>query len=172
MVQNSKLSNFSNWIPSRDHDLQMDGELKECCGRIFIDSAPEFLPPSDKIINFSEIDVILISNYMNMLALPYITEKTGFSGTVYATEPTLQIGRFFLEELVEYIDSAPKANTATVWKNMLHLLPSPLCDYKPKNWKNIFSIEDVQNSLARVKIAGYDEKLVRYFLYFFFFKNT
>lgn len=30
---------------------------------------------------------------MNMLALPYITEGTGFAGTVYATEPTLQIGR-------------------------------------------------------------------------------
>lgn len=28
-----------------------------------------------------------------MMALPYITEHTGFTGTVYATEPTLQIGR-------------------------------------------------------------------------------
>lgn len=29
-----------------------------------------------------------------MMALPYITEHTGFTGTVYATEPTLQIGRY------------------------------------------------------------------------------
>jgi integrator complex subunit 9 len=28
-----------------------------------------------------------------MLALPFITEGTGFAGVVYATEPTLQIGR-------------------------------------------------------------------------------
>ncbi len=60
---------------------------------MFIDSSPEFLTPLDKIVDFSEIDIILISNYMNMLALPYITEGTGFNGTVYATEPTLQIGR-------------------------------------------------------------------------------
>jgi hypothetical protein len=29
-----------------------------------------------------------------MMALPYITEHTGFTGTVYATEPTMQIGRW------------------------------------------------------------------------------
>jgi Cft2 family RNA processing exonuclease len=29
-----------------------------------------------------------------MMALPYITEHTGFTGTVYATEPTVQIGRW------------------------------------------------------------------------------
>lgn len=69
--------------------------------------------------------------------------------------------RFFLEELVDYIEVAPKANVATQWKEMYHLLPSPLCDaYKPKSWKHIFTTEAVQNSLARVQIAGYDEKLV------------
>lgn len=69
--------------------------------------------------------------------------------------------RFFLEELVDYIELAPKANIATQWKEMQHILPSPLCDaYKPKSWKHIFTTEAVQNSLARVQIAGYDEKLV------------
>lgn len=179
LVQSARLQCLPNWIPSRDHDAQVDGELKECCGRVFIDSAPEFSPPMDKIIDFSDIDVILISNYMNMLALPYITEGTGFKGTVYATEPTLQIGRyltpivtnntlmdcffiirFFLEELVDYIDIAPKANSATQWKEMLHLLPAPLNEtVKPKSWKHIFTTEAVQASLARVQIAGYDEKL-------------
>jgi integrator complex subunit 9 len=92
LVQSSKFSFLPNWTP-RDENQEINGELKDCCGRVFVDSAPEFLPPLDKIIDFSEIDVILISNYMNMLALPFITEGTGFSGVVYATEPTLQIGR-------------------------------------------------------------------------------
>lgn len=39
------------------------------------------------------VDAILISNYMSMLALPFITEGTGFRGTVYATDPTIQSGR-------------------------------------------------------------------------------
>lgn len=181
LVQSSRFQSLPNWICPRDHDSQADGELKECCNRVFIDSPPEFNAPLDKIVDFSEIDVILISNYMNMLALPYITGKfrnifcevsflqqflnviaegIGFSGTVYATEPTLQIGRFFLEELVEYIEASPKANVATQWKDMLNLLPPPLNEaYKPKSWKHIFSTEAVQSSLARVKIAGYDEKL-------------
>ena len=182
LVQSSRFQSLSNWISPRDHDSQVDGELKECCNRVFIDSSPEFNSPLEKVVDFAEIDVILISNYMNMMALPYITgmmhfkafrdrrivnvsldvftEGTGFSGTVYCTEPTLQIGRFFLEELVEYIEVAPKANVATQWKDMLHLLPAPLNEaFKPKSWKQIFSIEDVQNSLARVQIVGYDEKL-------------
>lgn len=160
LVQSSRFQTFPNWISSRDHDTQVDGELKECCNRVFIDSPPEFNAPMEKIIDFSEIDIILISNYMNMLALPYITEGTGFSGTVYATEPTLQIGRFFLEELVDYIDAAPKANVASNWKEMVQHLPPPLNEvFKPKTWKQIFTTEAVQNSLARVKIAGYDEKL-------------
>lgn len=33
-----------------------------------------------------------------MMALPYITEHTGFTGTVYATEPTLQIGRYKIRD--------------------------------------------------------------------------
>lgn len=46
-----------------------------------------------QLIDLSTVDVILISNYHCMMALPYITEHTGFTGTVYATEPTVQIGR-------------------------------------------------------------------------------
>lgn len=161
LVQSSsRFQSLPNWICPREHDSQVDGELKECCNRLFIDSPPEFNAPLDKIVDFSEIDVILISNYMNMLALPYITEGTGFSGTIYATEPTLQIGRFFLEELVEYIEVAPKANVATQWKDILHLLPAPLNEaYRPKSWRHIYSSEAVQNCLARVQITGYDEKL-------------
>lgn len=49
-----------------------------------------------ELLDLSTIDVILISNYHCMMALPYITEHTGFTGTVYATEPTLQIGRYHL----------------------------------------------------------------------------
>lgn len=52
-----------------------------------------FLPPQRELLDLSTIDVILISNYHCMMALPYITEHTSFSGTVYATEPTFQIGR-------------------------------------------------------------------------------
>lgn len=73
LVQSGRFQMLPNWISTREHDVQVDGELKDCCSRVFIDSSPEFNTPLDKIIDFSEIDIILISNYMNMLALPYIT---------------------------------------------------------------------------------------------------
>ena len=42
---------------------------------------------------FADLDAILVSNYTCMLGLPYVTEGTGFRGKVYATEPTLLLGR-------------------------------------------------------------------------------
>lgn len=95
LVQSSKFTSYTNWVSRDSEGQQIDGELKEICSKIFIDSSPEFTIPLDKIIDFSEIDVILISNYMNMLALPFITESTNFKGVVYATEPTLQIARYY-----------------------------------------------------------------------------
>ena len=46
------------------------------------------------MIDMSEVDVILLSNFHNVLALPYITEFTDFQGIVYATEPTMHLGRY------------------------------------------------------------------------------
>lgn len=114
-----------------------------------------------------------------MMALPFITEGTGFQGRVYATEPTLQMGRYLykiishlnmltltnlrllLEELVIYIEQCPKANFAMQWKNFLHALPYPLSDsFKPKSWKQIYSMASVNASLSRIQMVGYNEKIV------------
>lgn len=40
------------------------------------------------------VDAILVSNWMSLLALPFFTENTNFTGVVYATDPTLQLGRY------------------------------------------------------------------------------
>ena len=45
------------------------------------------------MFDLSELDVILVSNYRCGMALPFITEFAGFKGIVYATEPTLHLGR-------------------------------------------------------------------------------
>ena len=51
-------------------------------------------------VNLSNIDAIIISNYLSMLALPFITEDTGFKGTIYATDPTIQTGRSAIYSVV------------------------------------------------------------------------
>ncbi len=81
-------------------------ELRESSiqGRVFVDSPLEFGVPDTGLIDFGSIDVILISNYTTMMALPYITEETNFRGTVLMTEPTLHFGRIFMEEMIDYLE--------------------------------------------------------------------
>ncbi|CAG4972499.1 unnamed protein product [Colias eurytheme] len=160
-VPSTRLASLPNYTPPHINDPLLEGELKECCGRVFVDSVPEFCPPLDKVVDFSQLDVILISNYTCMMALPFITEDTGFKGQVYATEPTLQIGRFYLEELSEWLSGGGGA--ARRWKELVHLLPPPLAQAsRPRAWRRLFSPAALARSLARVRVVGYDERLDLY----------
>ncbi|GFQ79596.1 integrator complex subunit 9 [Trichonephila clavata] len=162
LVYSSRLFNLPSWTPRNASDPQIEGELRECSGRVFVDSCPEFCPPEDRIVDFSQVDVILISNYQSMLALPYITEGTGFRGVVYATEPTLHIGRQFMEELVTLIERTPKIRSASRWKQpqVLKNLPPPLSEaLKPRTWKQVYSMKEVNSSLSKVQVVGFAQKL-------------
>ena len=55
-------------------------------------------PPWDWL-DWEHVDVILISSEQTALALPYITQYTGFQGKIYATEPVIEMMRFLMEEL-------------------------------------------------------------------------
>lgn len=162
LVYSSRLFNLPSWAPRNSSDPQIERELRDCNNRVFVDSCPEFCPPEDGIIDFSAIDVILVSNYQSMMALPYITEGTGFKGVVYATEPTLHIGRQFMEELVAYIERTPKIRSASRWKQpniLCHLPPSLSEALKPKSWKQVYSMKEVNSSLSKVQVVGFSEKL-------------
>uniref|UniRef100_A0A3B5AV99 Integrator complex subunit 9 n=1 Tax=Stegastes partitus TaxID=144197 RepID=A0A3B5AV99_9TELE len=115
-----------------------------------------------ELLDLSNIDVILISNYHCMMALPYITEHTGFTGTVYATEPTLQIGRLLMEEVVNFMERVPKAQSATCWKNkeIQRMLPGPLKDAVDVwTWKRCYSMQEVNSALSKVQLVGYSQKV-------------
>ncbi|KAJ0182858.1 hypothetical protein K1T71_002227 [Dendrolimus kikuchii] len=163
-VPSTRLASLPNYTPPHLNDPLLEGELKECCGRVFVDSVPEFCPPLDKVVDFSQLDVILISNYTCMMALPFITEETGFKGQVYATEPTLQIGRFYLEELAEWVSSGAggggAGGAARRWKELLHVLPAPLAlAARPRAWRRLFGKGAIARALARVRVVGYDERV-------------
>uniref|UniRef100_A0A2K5JK63 Integrator complex subunit 9 n=1 Tax=Colobus angolensis palliatus TaxID=336983 RepID=A0A2K5JK63_COLAP len=111
LVQSPRLSNLPGW------------SLKD--GNAFLDKT--------ELIDLSTVDVILISNYHCMMALPYITEHTGFTGTVYATEPTVQIGR---------------------------LLPSPLKDaVEVSTWRRCYTMQEVNSALSKIQLVGYSQKI-------------
>ncbi|XP_064441397.1 integrator complex subunit 9 isoform X3 [Mirounga angustirostris] len=140
LVQSPRLSNLPGW------------SLKD--GNAFLDKT--------ELIDLSTVDVILISNYHCMMALPYITEHTGFSGTVYATEPTVQIGRLLMEELVNFIERVPKAQSASLWKNkdIQRLLPSPLKDaVEVSTWRRCYTMQEVNSALSKIQLVGYSQKI-------------
>ncbi|XP_028908605.1 integrator complex subunit 9 isoform X2 [Ornithorhynchus anatinus] len=161
LVQSPRLSNLPGWV-LKDGNTFLDKELKECSGHVFVDSVPEFCLPETELIDLSTVDVILISNYHCMMALPYITEHTGFTGTVYATEPTVQIGRLLMEELVNFIERVPKAQSASLWKNkeVQRLLPAPLKDaVEVATWRRCYTMPEVNSALSKIQLVGYSQKI-------------
>ncbi|XP_069584497.1 integrator complex subunit 9 isoform X1 [Ranitomeya imitator] len=161
LVHSTRLSKMPGWV-SKDGNAQLEKEVKECSGRVFVDSVPEFCLPETQLIDLSTVDVILISNYHCMMALPYITEHTGFTGTVYATEPTVQIGRLLMEELVNFIERVPKAQSATMWKHKDHQrqLPAPLKDaVEVFTWRKCYTMQEVNAALSKIQLVGYSQKI-------------
>lgn len=98
-----------------------------------------------------------------MLALPYITERSNFNGVIYATEPTAAIAKQFMEELIDYIERSRKIKEATKWKqnNFYKQIPFPinLEATKPYLWEKIYSKQEINNCLNKVKILSYFEKV-------------
>ncbi|XP_026527229.1 integrator complex subunit 9 [Notechis scutatus] len=161
LAQSPRLSKLPGWI-LKDGSIFLDKELKDCSGRVFVDSVPEFCLPEMELIDLSTVDVILISNYHCMMALPYITEHTGFTGTVYATEPTVQIGRLLMEELVNFIERVPKAQSASLWKNkeVQRMLPAPLKDaVEVATWRRCYNMQEVNSALSKIQLVGYSQKI-------------
>ncbi|KAJ1158080.1 hypothetical protein NDU88_010774 [Pleurodeles waltl] len=161
LVHSLRLSKLPGWI-AKDGSTFLEKELKECAGHVFVDSVLEFCLPETELIDLSTVDVILISNYHCMMALPYITEHTGFNGTVYATEPTVQIARLLMEELVSFIERVPKNQATSRWKNkeLQRLLPAPLKDaVEVSTWRKCYTMQEVNSALSKIQLVGYSQKI-------------
>uniref|UniRef100_A0A8C5ZFA8 Integrator complex subunit 9 n=1 Tax=Marmota marmota marmota TaxID=9994 RepID=A0A8C5ZFA8_MARMA len=159
LVQSPRLSNLPGWsLKDGNAFLDKSHHVDLCVLHRYLSS----LSFQTELIDLSTVDVILISNYHCMMALPYITEHTGFTGTVYATEPTVQIGRLLMEELVNFIERVPKAQSASLWKNkdIQRLLPSPLKDaVEVSTWRRCYTMQEVNSALSKIQLVGYSQKI-------------
>jgi len=160
--QTGQFVGLPGWSPPNlPGGVKLHDELKDVTGKIFVDSEPEFCVPELTLLDMSQIDIILISNHHCMLALPYITEYTSFRGQVLTTEPTMQIGRLFMEEMVEFIKRSPKSGRAVKWKadHILGHLPAPLKDaVRPMTWRQIYSKRDIHACLSKVTTLTFGQK--------------
>ncbi|XP_066923310.1 integrator complex subunit 9 homolog [Clytia hemisphaerica] len=156
--------NLKHWLPNAEIKrlLGTEANIYEIGGRVFLDSLPEAAIPEKGMVDFASIDVILVTSYNNILALPYITEYSGFNGKVLATEPTLQIGKLLMEELVTYNKNMQKRKKFSLWKqkDIQRLLPSPLCEYKDAiSWETVYSSHDVSSCISNIQSVGFSEKI-------------
>jgi len=53
------------------------------------------------MIDVKDIDIVFVSNYNSVYALPFICSHPDFKGKVLITEPLHQIGKFLCSELLE-----------------------------------------------------------------------
>uniref|UniRef100_A0A3Q3LNH8 Integrator complex subunit 9 n=1 Tax=Mastacembelus armatus TaxID=205130 RepID=A0A3Q3LNH8_9TELE len=150
LVHSSRLSKLPGWVSK-------DGAVILEKARDAVFGASDSLS-IEELLDLSTIDVILISNYHCMMALPYITEHTGFTGTVYATEPTLQIGRLLMEELVNFMERVPKAQSILYIPNYF-LNVCFLLVMEVWTWKRCYNMQEVNSALSKVQLVGYSQKV-------------
>lgn len=176
LVQNQRYEHMTNHKLKNGKSIE---NIKEYNNHIFINSTIEFSPPEFNLINVEDVDAVLISNYHTMLALPYLTKLKNFRAAVYCTEPTLHMGRILMEELTGLIksnnnltfDTKSQVNTnefystnqCKQWKIHSNLLSQLLniseTHNKPHNWHSLYSKEDVDLCISKIKQVGFNERL-------------
>eukprot|EP01116_Phalansterium_solitarium_P022212 TRINITY_DN7252_c0_g1_i1.p1 TRINITY_DN7252_c0_g1~~TRINITY_DN7252_c0_g1_i1.p1 ORF type:complete len:227 (-),score=60.97 TRINITY_DN7252_c0_g1_i1:236-916(-) len=131
-------------------DFQTVFESFDVSGRLEVDI------PEPDFIDFATIDVILVSNYHNMLALPFITEYFGFKGKVYATEPTATTARQFMEELVK-VNCTPTGGSRPdgVRLPSSDVAKSATCQRRRK----LYTMNDVEACMQRVHPLSYSQRI-------------
>lgn len=171
VVPSSRLTTIPSWMPRIPGlgDCGLESELKECGGRVFIDSSPEVSFPDILSFNLKDVDVILISNHMSMLSLPFITELSDFDGVIFCTEPALTTAQMLMNEMINFIERVPKDKDALLWKNVKETyakqIPFPihpstiLSSSSPQNWRQLYTAQSVALSLSRVRVIGFSEKI-------------
>lgn len=175
ITHNHQLSSLSNWCPPRERlklanfnfkeSRLINYEIKEChTGVHCVDASPEFALFDTNSIDLKTIDVVLISNYLNMFGLPYLTERLGFNGVIYVTEPTYHFGRIMMEEIIRLIEATPKPKRQHLWKRIhdqvnLSITRNQAMNRDPNTWLPIFSSKELSSCLSKLKVVNFSQSI-------------
>ncbi|XP_065898009.1 integrator complex subunit 9-like [Dysidea avara] len=168
LVYSPHLSSLNKWSP-KDATLPSNNMFCENIDHIFVNSIPFMKLPEIGLVDFSMIDVILISNNHAMLALPYITEHLKFKGQVFATEPCLQYSRLLMEELCDYVHqktiTTTSSSLASDNQNLSQLMKFFPSDKSSDDnfsdvWRPLYSIEEAHEALLKVQPVTYLQKIL------------
>ncbi|XP_063930552.1 integrator complex subunit 9-like [Zophobas morio] len=138
--------------------FKADDVLKTFGDFSLINTKIKYRSPLFELIEFSEIDVVLLSNSSTLSGLPYITDHPEFNGVIYATEPTIRLGYHYLEELLRNISSSIcKADNA-------HRKLSCFLDYLPEgvehlNYKPLYDLSSLKKCVSTITCVSFREKV-------------
>ncbi|KAL3110079.1 hypothetical protein niasHT_015682 [Heterodera trifolii] len=135
--------------------------LKQLQEFVYAELLPEVRTVLSRDLDLSAVDAILVSNTASLVALPFYTEGTGFTGTVYATDPTYQLGKLVMEDLCDMFERVdrPAEDVSWAWKTLCRSFPNaPLSD--PNEWRTFYTRETMEKSLARIRRVFFREEIV------------
>ncbi len=168
----------SNAFPGLATDSK---HLKDVGGKKFIDDRDiRIQVPRLEAIDISDIDILLISNAQVLLSLPFLTSIGGFSGTIYASEPTVQLGRELCLDLLAQIQqrsqsslsfprsssppsSCPESDTHVsepAWVTELRSDPK----YNASTWHQMYTEHQVFDMLDKIETVSFNEIKVSFSL--------
>lgn len=130
------------------------------CGPKFHSSLPPLegveAPRLDAFV-VDQLDYVLISNFYNMTCLPYLTEYCGFKGKIYATEPTVQLGRQLLLELSSQVLNAPlsPASLSSSASSLSFGTSSSLDLYR-----KMYSESEIHACFSKIESCSFEQRLV------------
>uniref|UniRef100_A0A914BWB8 Beta-Casp domain-containing protein n=1 Tax=Acrobeloides nanus TaxID=290746 RepID=A0A914BWB8_9BILA len=135
--------------------------LKKLNDQLFVEGFPEVQPASLHTIAVDAIDIVLVSNWMSLVGLPFITERPDFRGVVYATEPTIQLGRLVMEELNDFFEGIDRDPIDDRWRadEIWRAFPNAP-KTNPKEWKKFYNKKQLDNCLKKVVGISYSETIV------------
>uniref|UniRef100_A0A0D3CM10 Beta-Casp domain-containing protein n=1 Tax=Brassica oleracea var. oleracea TaxID=109376 RepID=A0A0D3CM10_BRAOL len=121
----------------------------------------------------SLIDIVLISNPMGLLGLPFLTQHPRFCAKIYMTEATAKIGQLMMEDLVSMHMEfrrlhGPEDSSFPWWTKNLdgEQVPSVLKNLvfgesgdDLGSWMRLYSLDDVKSCMKKVQDVKFSEEV-------------
>eukprot|EP00124_Ichthyophonus_hoferi_P002219 Ihof_evm8s142 gene=Ihof_evmTU8s142 len=109
-------------------------------------------------VDFGEFDVVLLSHWKSVMALPLVTEYSNFKGKVYTTVPTMVLGGQVMEELVALCEKAPYHGMAPTggWATQ-GLGVDAGGGLDGRQWQGAYTLADVHSCLGKIQAVSLDE---------------
>eukprot|EP00697_Spironema_sp_BW2_P016717 gnl/Spiro4/8107_TR4272_c0_g1_i1.p1 gnl/Spiro4/8107_TR4272_c0_g1~~gnl/Spiro4/8107_TR4272_c0_g1_i1.p1 ORF type:complete len:646 (+),score=115.22 gnl/Spiro4/8107_TR4272_c0_g1_i1:70-2007(+) len=139
-----------------------DQPFAQCGLHTFLNGAFMFEVPDWTLCDLQNVDAILITSYFHLMGLPFLSEFTNYRGPIYATEPSVAVGRQLMEELVEFVEQDLRAPVNLAGNNKLLSPKGGAVQELLKNshsWRPMYSKHDIRSCLSRVTTVSWHQHI-------------